>query len=76
MRIYLGGQFSFYISGHPRHVDVELNEPTRLIEVLDRLGIPAAEVHVASVNGEAVNLQEVWVQPDDEVKLFPPVGGG
>ncbi len=76
MKLNLGGQFSFYIPGHPRHVEVELKEAARLIDVLSRLGIPAAEVHLVVINGELVELQEAIVTAADEVKLFPPVNGG
>jgi sulfur carrier protein ThiS len=76
MRLHLGGQFSFYLPGHPRWVEVELKEPARLSEVLAGLGIPVAEINLAVVNGQIVDLQEAFVSAQDEVKLFPPVGGG
>ena len=76
MKLHLGGQFSFYLPGHPRWVDVELKEPTRLSEVLTGLGIPVAEINLTVVNGQIVDLHEAIVSTQDEVKLFPPVGGG
>jgi sulfur carrier protein ThiS len=76
MKLNLGGQFSLYIPGHPPSVDVELKEPTRLNEVLVGLGIPVADIHLAVVNGQLVELEEAVVSNKDEVKIFPPVGGG
>ena len=76
MKLHLGGQFSFYLPGHPRQVEVELEEPARLSEVLAGLGIPIAEIHLVTVNGELVDLQETLVSQQDEVKLYPPVSGG
>ena len=40
------------------------------------LGVPIAEVQLAVLNGELVNLSETLVSDDDEVRLYPPVGGG
>lgn len=76
MKLFLGGQFSLYIPGHPPSVEVEINKPVRLSEVLSRLGIPVADIHLAVVNGQLVELDEAVVADRDEVKIFPPVGGG
>jgi sulfur carrier protein ThiS len=76
MKLHLGGQFSFYLAGNPSQVELQLDEPVRLSQVLDRLGIPLAEIHIVVVNGELVDLQEAWVSQQDEVKLYPPVSGG
>ena len=76
MKLYLGGQFSFYIPGHPAWVDVDLQQPALLGEVLLRLGIPPAEVHLAAVNGELVELDTAVVGPGDTARIFPPIGGG
>lgn len=76
MKLFLGGQFSLYIPGHPPSVDVTLNEPARLSEVLLGLGIPAADIHLVVVNGQLVEMEDALVSDQDEVKIFPPVGGG
>jgi sulfur carrier protein ThiS len=76
MKLYLGGQLSFYLPGHPSRVEVELEETTRLSEVLTKLGIPVPEIGLATINGEMVDLQEAMVSPQDEVKIYPPVSGG
>ncbi len=76
MRLHLGGQFSFYFPGHPRHVEVQLEEPARLSDVLTGLGIPVADINLVIVNGELVDPHETLVSHQDEVKLYPPVSGG
>ena len=76
MRLHLGGQFSFYLPEHPHQVELQLEKPVRLSEVLTVLGIPVAEVNLVTVNGELVNPQEVFVSQQDEIKLYPPVSGG
>ena len=76
MKLHLGGEFSFYLPGHPSQVDVPLEGLARLSAILEGLGIPAAEIHLVVVNGELVDLQDAVVRQDDVVKLFPPVSGG
>jgi sulfur carrier protein ThiS len=76
MKLFLGGQFSLYIPGHPPSVDVAVNKPTMLREVLSGLGIPVADVHLAVVNGQLVEMEDAVVTDRDDVKIFPPVGGG
>ncbi len=76
MKLFLGGQFSLYIPGHPPSVDVDLAEAARLSDVLSGLGIPVDDIHLAVVNGQLIELDEAVVTNHDEVKIFPPVGGG
>jgi sulfur carrier protein ThiS len=76
MNLFLGGQFSLYFPGHPPSVDVAVNKPTMLREVLSGLGIPVADIHLVVVNGKLVEMEEVVVSDQDRVKIFPPVGGG
>lgn len=76
MKLFLGGQFSLYIPGHPPSVDVDVKQPARLSEVLSGLGIPVADIHLVVVNGQLVEMDETVVSDPDEVKIFPPVGGG
>ena len=76
MKLNLGGQLSFYLPGHPRRLEVQLDGPTWLRDVLTNLGIPIAEIYLVAVNGEMVDPQNTLVSQEDEVKLYPPVDGG
>ena len=76
MKLHLGGQFSFYLPGHPAWVELDLQQPTPLGEVLLRLGIPPAEVHLAAINGELVDVETGLVSQGDVARIFPPIGGG
>ena len=76
MKLYAGGHLDFYLPQRRSRIELELKEPTRLSELLAGLGIPLAEVHLVVVNGELVDLQEVIVFGQDEVKLYPAVNGG
>lgn len=76
MRIYLDRYFNFYTHDSQSWIEVEVEEPVLLSVVLARVGIPIAEVYLASVNDEAVNPKSVWVSPGDQIKIYPPFGGG
>jgi sulfur carrier protein ThiS len=76
MKLSLIGYFPGYPHTAPRRLELELTAPTLLGRVLASLGIPIAEVHLAAVNGELVDLQTAVVQQVDEVKIFPAMDGG
>lgn len=76
MKLYAGGLLDFYLPGHRNQVEVNLVEPTRLHEILIRVGIPPGEVQLAVLNGSLVELNEAIVSDGDEVKLYPPINGG
>jgi sulfur carrier protein ThiS len=76
MRIYLGGHLNFY---HPQRgywLEIELEQPTYLKDVLDGSGIALGEVYLVVVNGEIVDLHEAIISEQDNVKLYSAVGGG
>lgn len=76
MKLYAGGLLDFYLPGHRNRVEVNLEGPTRLYEILIRLGIPPGEVQLVVLNGDLVELDEITVSDGDEVKLYPPINGG
>jgi len=76
VRIYLGGDLNFYHPEKERWLEVAVERPALLKDVLDACGIPIAEIYLAAVDGEMVDLDEATVADDNEVRLFPPVGGG
>jgi sulfur carrier protein ThiS len=76
MRIDFDRYFNFYTHTSQNWLEVELIEPARLRDVLAGLGIPIAEVHLAVINGEAIDPQEIVITNQDTIKLFPPFGGG
>jgi molybdopterin synthase sulfur carrier subunit len=55
--------------------DVELPAGATLSTLVGHLNLPVDQVKVAFVNGRSRPVS--WVlKPDDEVGMFPPVGGG
>jgi len=53
----------------------ELQEESRLLDVLQPLNIKPEEVAICLVNGRNVNELHV-LKDGDTIALFPPVGGG
>ena len=76
MNLHLGGHLGWYDPQKRSRLVIPLGEPILLSALLERLAIPAAEIAVATVNRQAVELAQVQVSDDDSVELFPPVGGG
>ncbi len=54
---------------------VELPEGATVEDLLEKLELPKDEVRVTMVNGRA-RPREWELEPDDEVGIFPAVGGG
>lgn len=76
MRLYLGGFFSFYHPQRKNWLEIDLPEPQPLAVVLEQQGIPLAEVQLVVLNHDLVDLEGAVVRNEDEVRLYPPVGGG
>ncbi|MCJ7702314.1 MAG: MoaD/ThiS family protein [Anaerolineales bacterium] len=76
MKLYLGGYLDFYHPEKKNRLEVEMDQPTSLREVLESIGIPVGDVHLFVVNDEIVELEGTIVSNQDEVKLFSAVGGG
>jgi sulfur carrier protein ThiS len=76
VRIHLGGHLAWYVPGKRSWVAFQTAEPIALIDLLRQLGVPEAEVAVATVNRRAVELETARATDADTVEFFPPVGGG
>lgn len=76
MKIYLGGFYRLYRPEAGEWLEVQLPGRQPLRQVLLEQGIPPAEVHLAVVNRQQVELDSASVEDGDEVRLYPPVGGG
>lgn len=76
MKIFLGSQLNFYHPQKGNWLDEEIDKPTPLSEILTGLGIPFGEIHLVVINGEVADIRSAIVSQQDEVKLYPPVGGG
>jgi molybdopterin converting factor small subunit len=55
--------------------DLELPDGATLDDLVNAIGLPAAEVKVTFVNGRIQELS-FCLHDGDEVGIFPPIGGG
>jgi sulfur carrier protein ThiS len=76
MLIHLGGHLSWYDPQKRNSLEVPLPQPIPLLQLARQLGLPAGEIAIVVVNGQAVELEQARVSDGDRVELYPPVGGG
>jgi len=76
MRIYFGGHLDFYHPKRNRWLEIPLAHPTSLAALLDDLGVPLPEVHLAVVDEEQVDLRTTQVTDEQVVRLYSAVDGG
>jgi sulfur carrier protein ThiS len=55
---------------------VELPADTTIAELIRRLDLPAADVHLVVVDGRIVHDRDAKLHDGARVALFPPIGGG
>lgn len=55
---------------------VKLSESSTITDVLERLKISKEEAKIVMVNGNIINEHTYTLDRDDEMSIFPPVGGG
>ena len=56
--------------------EAKTEDSASLSDLIRKLEIPEAEVHLTIVNGRIVHDRSRTLQNGDRVALFPPVGGG
>lgn len=80
MKIHLGGGLNFYDPQKRVFFEIKLAKNVSLSEVLEMLHIPKGELFIVVLNGEAYSLDqsfyEIFVQENDTLELYPPIGGG
>ena len=76
IELHLGGHLSFYAPQKQSRFNLPVDQPTELEGILQKLGVPLAEVAIGAVNGELVELPAARVNPGDRIELYPPMGGG
>lgn len=76
MKLYLGSYFAFYTSSRNHWVDMELSKPTRLVDIVSKIGIPIAEIYLVVVNDQLMESPNTVLSNDDIVRLYPAIGGG
>ena len=67
---------NYYHPKKEKWLEVDLQQPCPLREILTDVGIPVGEIHLIVINGENTDLESSIISDEDEVKLYPAVGGG
>ena len=76
MRLHLGGHLDWYDPQKRAWLDLRLDAPLLLTDLLQQLGIPPGEVAIVAVDRRAVPLEGTTVSDGNRVELYPPMGGG
>lgn len=76
MKLHLGGHLSFYEPQRRSRIEMALAAPVRLEDLLADLGIPAGEVALVVINGSLAEGEAPIFSNEDQVELYPPMGGG
>jgi sulfur carrier protein ThiS len=78
VKVHLWGELGFYGPQRQSRFEVRLEGAMPLLEALELLGVPAADVAVCGLNGEVVRLGDplLTVSDDDRLDLFPATSGG
>lgn len=56
-------------------LDVSMESGSSIAQLYEQLGIPEDEVKLAFVNGQ-YRKSEYVLSDEDEIGIFPPIGGG
>ena len=57
-------------------LEVQLTKDASVAELIDHLGLPAADVRLVVVDGRMIHDRATLLLSGCRVALFPPVGGG
>lgn len=78
MKVHLWSELGFYGPARRGRFEVLLEREMPLQEALLLIGVPAADIAVAGLNGEIVRVADpaVTVTDADRLDLFPPSSGG
>jgi len=76
LKLHLGGHLSFYEPQRRAWIELALAAPQRLEDLLASLQIPAGEVALVVINGRLAQEEAPVLSDEDQVELYPPMGGG
>ncbi len=76
MRVHLSGHLNWYHPQKSSWFEMEAPPQTRPADLLERLGVPQAEVAVIVVNGKLTEINGEFLGNEDVVEIFPPIAGG
>lgn len=65
-----------YSPGKQTSFDLDFDGPTTLHKVLDILHVPHKEAQIIIVNHNLVEKQDITLENEDEVYIYPVLAGG
>lgn len=77
IRLKLFATLKRFLPGQPAGTPVEVELPTEatLAALVEQLHLPPDEVKICFVNGRICEL-DTPLHENDEIGIFPPIGGG
>ena len=76
MILHTGGYLTFYLPHQKSTLEIHLEKATSLLEIVNKLEIPAAEIFLTTLNGTMVEFKNAFVEDGDEVRIISAVDGG
>ncbi|MCJ7434907.1 MAG: hypothetical protein MUO77_15600 [Anaerolineales bacterium] len=76
MKLYTGGYLTFYMPQKKHFIEIPLNTPTPLKEILSDLQIPIEEIHLVALNGEQADVETAIIGDSDIARIYSSVDGG
>jgi len=64
-----------FLDDEVKSVEVQVEAPLKVRDLLVRLSIPLDRFGIAISKGKVLTIEDE-ILPDSEVRLIPPVGGG
>jgi thiamine biosynthesis protein ThiS len=76
VHVKLNGYLLFYLRRGEREIDIEAKDTS---EILQQLGIKPGEWDLFALNGKIIpdpRKRKIKLSTDDQIEIFPIVGGG
>ncbi len=67
--------FAYLRDGRGKEVEVTFKEGMTILDLINELNIPENRARLLIVNGHHKQFDYI-IKHDDEISIFPPVGGG
>ncbi len=76
MNLYIGGYLSTYTSNNQSKFKIDLQEPKQLSALIQELEVPLELAAIIVIDGKICKLQNLKVNNDDDVFIYPSMDGG
>ena len=76
MKLHLAGHLNWYDHQNRSWLEVKIETPSLLPDLLAQFGIPPGEVAIALLSGQPVDVTSAVLADTDVLELYPPSSGG